>query len=284
MKFSIFQESRIGGRPLNEDRLGYRYTSEALVMVLADGLGGHGHGELAAETAVRSIIGTFDRQARPRLANPSHFLADAMAEAHTAILSQSGIRQLDDLPRTTCVTCVVQDGIACWAHAGDSRLYLLRQGQVTARTRDHSRVQALIDEGTLTAAGARSHPSRNILTSCLGSDQPPRFEFSEKMPLRFGDVVVLCSDGVWGPLPDDAALLALAQDDAVQAVPGLLDRIEIATGLGRDNLSLILLAWSDTPRVAAPATVAKTTSAWTDKDFNRTLNTTHLRLHVKENS
>lgn len=284
MKFSIFQESRIGGRQLNEDRLGYRYTSDTLVMVLADGLGGHGHGELAAETAVRSIIGTFDRQARPRLANPGHFLADAMAEAHTAILAQSGIRQLDDLPRTTCVTCVVQDGIARWAHAGDSRLYLLRQGRVTARTRDHSRVQALIDAGTLTESAAHSHPMRNILTSCLGSDQPPRFEFSENIPLLRGDVVVLCSDGLWGPLSDDAPLLALARGDAVQAAPGLLDRIEITAGLGRDNLSLILLAWADNPPVAVPAPVAKSAPALAKEDFNRTLNTTHQRLHVKENT
>lgn len=282
MKFSIFQESRIGGRQRNEDRLGYRYTSDALVMVLADGLGGHGHGEVAAEAAVRSSIATFDRQARPRLANPSHFLADAMAGAHTAILAQSGIRQLDDLPRTTCVTCVVQDGVALWAHSGDSRLYLLRGGKVHHRTSDHTRIQALVAEGMLTVADAHSHPARNILTSCLGGDQPPRFEFSEKTPLLRNDIIVLCSDGVWGPLADDAPLLALCRQDAVNAAPGLLDYIESAAGAGRDNLSLILLAWGDDSHPSASSAMPLASPNWTEEDSNRTLNTTHARLHAKE--
>ena len=260
MKFSIFQESRVGGRAHNEDRLGYRYTSDALVMVLADGLGGHGHGEVAAETAVRSIIGAFDRQAKPRLANPSRFLADAMAGAHMAILQQSGIRQLDDLPRTTCVACIVQDGVALWVHAGDSRLYLLRQGKVLTQTHDHSRVQTLVDEGALSAAGARHHPARNVLTSCLGSDQEPRFEFSENTLLQRGDLLVMCSDGVWGPLADDTALLALARLDSVKAAPRLLDHVESVAGPSRDNLSLILLAWEN----------------------GNPVNTIHTPLHAKE--
>jgi len=263
MKFSIFQESRIGGRPYNEDRLGYRYTSDALVMVLADGLGGHGHGEVAAETAVRSIIGAFDRHAKPRLINPGYFLADAMAGAHMAILAQSGIRQLDDLPRTTCVACVVQDGVAICVHAGDSRLYLLRQGKVLMQTHDHSRVQTLVDEGALPAAGARHHPARNVLTSCLGSDQQPRFEFSDKTPLLFGDRLVLCSDGIWGPLPDDTPLLALSRQDAAKAAPHLLDHIESIAGTGRDNLSLILLAWES----GSPGNTPRTPN---------------IRLHAKE--
>lgn len=267
MKFSIFQESRIGGRAHNEDRLGYRYTTDALVMVLADGLGGHGHGEVAAETAVRSIIGAFDRHAKPRLLNPSHFLADAMAGAHMAILAQSGIRQLDDLPRTTCVACVVQDGVAIWVHAGDSRLYLLRQGKVLTQTHDHSRVQTLVDEGALPAAGARSHPARNVLTSCLGSDQQPRFEFSEKTPLMRGDLLVMCSDGVWGPLANDSPLLALSRQDAVKAAPGLLDHVESIAGAGRDNLSLILLAWESgshvAPSTALPRAISKSTKETT---------------------
>ena len=278
MKFSIFQESRTGGRAHNEDRIGYRYTSDALVLVVADGLGGHGHGEVAAEAAVRSIIATFDRKAKPRLADPGEFLAEAMAGAHMAILALSGIRQLDDLPRTTCVACVVQDGIALWAHAGDSRLYLLRQGKVLARTRDHTRVQSMVDCGQLTEAGARTHPSRNILTNCIGGDLSPRFEFTDKTPLRRGDTVLLCSDGVWGPLADDAPLATLSLRDVIKAAPGFLDHVESVAGLGRDNLSMVLLAWADDGHaVANPSSPPLTTD-----DFSRTLNTTHTRLHAKE--
>lgn len=257
MKFSIFQDSRIGGRSNNEDRLGYRYTREALVMVVADGLGGHGHGEVAAEAAVRSIIASFDRQAAPRLADPAAFLAEALAGAHSAILAQSGIRHLEDLPRTTCVVCVIQDGVARWGHSGDSRLYLLRHGRVVARTRDHAHL---------------SPASRHVLTSCLGGDYPPRLDYSERTPLQHGDVLLLCTDGVWGPLPDEELLAALSLGEIAKAGPAFLDRIESLAGPGRDNLSLIALTW----------TGASPTPGWTEEDFARTLNTTHTRLHATD--
>lgn len=283
MKFSIFQESRIGGRALNEDRVGYRYTSDALVMVVADGLGGHGHGEIAAEATVRSIIATFDRQAKPRLADPAHFLADALAGAHVAIRAQADLRQLADRPRSTCVACVIQDGVALWGHAGDSRLYLLRSGGIATQTRDHSRVQALVDAGRLAMRDARDHPQRNVLTSCLGGEQQPRFEFSPRIPLERGDVLLLCTDGVWGPLADDAPLVALSAGSgraATQQVPQLLDRVESAAGNGRDNLSLIVLAWDEEKRTAAAPPPAP--KPLTPDDFHRTINTTHTRLHAKD--
>lgn len=279
MRFTIFQDSRIGGRPNNEDRLGHHITRTALVMVLADGLGGHSHGEVAAEAAVHSIIATFQRQARPRLANPQAFLADALAGAHTAIVAQANLRQLTDQPRTTCVVCVVQDGCAYWAHAGDSRLYVLRNGRVLLRTRDHTRVQALVDEGRLDPASMRDHPQRNILTSCLGGDQAPCFEFSQRLPLKHGDILLLCSDGLWGALPDEAPLALLSLRNAAKAAPAFLDRVESAAGAGRDNLSLLLMAWEENE----PATITPPPPrTWTAEDFNRTVNTTHTRLHAKD--
>lgn len=292
MKFSIFQDSRIGGRPNNEDRQGYRHTGEALVMVLADGMGGHGHGEVAAEAAVRSVVAAFDRQAQPRLADPYAFLAAAMAGAHAAIRAQGGLRRLVDAPRTTCVICVVQDSIATWVHAGDSRLYVLRHGRVLAKTRDHSRVQGLIDDGLLAEDEARDHPARNILTSCLGGEQPPRLEFSRKTPLMRGDVVLLCSDGVWGPLADDRPLAVLSDCDALQAAPQLLDRVESAAGSGSDNLSLIVLAWADNyrlkgiapaspPHVPAPM-LRPPGETWSDEDIDRAIETIRARLRAKE--
>lgn len=276
MKSPIFQDSRIGGRKNNEDRLGHHSTPDAFVLVVADGLGGHGHGEIAAEAAVRSVIGTFQRQARPRLDNPQAFLADALAGAHTAVQAQRQLRRLDETPRTTCVICVVQDGIACWAHAGDSRFYLLRNGQLVTRTRDHSRVQMLIDEGRITAAEARTHPQRNALLSCLGGDQTPRFEFSAPYPLKQADVLLLCTDGVWGPLPDDTLLLRLAANSPILHAPGLLDRIEAVGGSNRDNLSLLLAVYEEAATNAVPR------RSLTQEDFNRTIQTTATSLQAKE--
>ncbi len=289
MKFSIFQDSRIGGRTNNEDRLGYRHTAEALLMVIADGMGGHGHGEVAAEAAVRSVVAAFDQAARPRLTDVAAFLAAAMQGAHAAIRAQGGLRQLVDAPRTTCTICVVQDSCATWAHAGDSRLYVLRRGQVLARTRDHSRAQALIDDGLLTERDARGHPQRNILTSCLGGEQPPRVDISRKTPLMRGDVVVLCSDGVWGTLPDEA-FAALSAGDPLRAAPDLLDRVESRAGPGGDNLSLIVLAWADNYRIGDPgppsvdpgATLPGAYGHCSDDEINRAIETIRARLRAKE--
>ncbi|MDP2168899.1 MAG: serine/threonine-protein phosphatase [Rhodocyclaceae bacterium] len=292
MKFSIYQDSRIGGRANNEDRLGYRYTSETLIMVLADGMGGHGHGDLAAEAVVRSVIAAFDQQAQPRLADPYGFLVAAMTDAHAAIHAQVGMRMLVDQPRTTCVICIVQDGIAIWAHAGDSRLYLMRRGRLLTRTRDHSRVQALIDDGLLAEDEARFHPARNILTGCLGGDQTPRFDLSRKTPLKSGDVVLLCSDGVWAPLDDDQPLVALSDRDAIKAAPEMLNRVESSAGPGRDNLSLIVMIWADgsrtdsvsaTPsRNDSPAAPASTSQTWSDQDIDRAIATIRARIGDKE--
>ncbi|MDI6746644.1 MAG: protein phosphatase 2C domain-containing protein [Rhodocyclaceae bacterium] len=292
MKFSIYQDSRIGGRANNEDRLGYRYTSETLIMVLADGMGGHGHGDLAAEAVVRSVIAAFELQAQPRLADPYGFLVEAMTDAHAAIHAQVGMRMLVDQPRTTCVICIVQDGIAIWAHAGDSRLYVLRHGRLLSRTRDHSRVQAMIDDGLLAEDEARIHPARNILTGCLGGDQTPRFDLSRKTPLKSGDIVLLCSDGVWAPMADDQPLVALADRDAIKAAPEMLNRVEAAAGPGRDNLSLIVMVWADsscpstataTPHHKAhSAAVSATSQTWSDEDIDRAIETIRARLGDQE--
>jgi len=291
VKFSIFQDSRIGGRANNEDRLGYRYTSEALLMVLADGMGGHGHGDLAAEAVVRSVIAAFEQQARPRLDDPYHFLATAMTDAHAAIHAQVGMRLLVDQPRTTCVICIVQDGVALWAHAGDSRLYVLRHGRLLTRTRDHSRVQAMIDDALLAEDEARGHPARNVLTGCLGGDQTPRFDLSRKTPLQVGDVVLLCSDGVWAPLDDDQPLVALSDRDAIKAAPEMLDGVESTAGPGCDNLSLLVMVWADSHRPATPAPRREDPApaddspcpVWTDEAIDRAIETIRARMNTKEN-
>jgi serine/threonine protein phosphatase PrpC len=159
MRFTIYQESRTGKRASNQDRIAHCYSREALLMLVADGMGGHLHGELAAQIATQYITQAFQREARPRLPDPGLFLSRALTGAHHAILDDALDRLLPEAPRTTLVACVVQDGAAHWAHAGDSRLYLLRRGHIVTRTRDHSRTQLMIDQGLLQARG-RAQPPR----------------------------------------------------------------------------------------------------------------------------
>ena len=121
MRFTIFQESRVGKRRTNQDRVAYSYTRDALLLVLADGMGGHLYGEVAAQISVQFIAQSFQQEARPKVTDPILFLSRVLSNAHHAILDYAFDKHLADIPRTTIVACLVQDGIAHWAHAGDSR-------------------------------------------------------------------------------------------------------------------------------------------------------------------
>ena len=245
MRFTIYQESRVGGRANNEDRTTYCYSRDALLMVVADGMGGHHYGEIAAQIAVQTLADAFQREAKPLLADPFRFLQKSMTNAHHAILAYTTRHHLRDTPRTTCVACVVQDNVAYWAHAGDSRLYLIRDGRVITQTKDHSRIRLLIEEGMISEAQAAFHPDRNKIYSCLGSPTPPEIEFSRKTPLNHGDILLLCSDGLWGEMSGDMMAVALKGSNLLQAVPMILNQAETKGGPHRDNLSVVAVRWED---------------------------------------
>lgn len=263
MQFSIFQESRRGTRKSNQDRVAYCYTRDALLMLVADGMGGHLHGELAAEIAAQFITREFRREAQSRLRNPAAFLQQALSGAHRAIVKRAEDDVLAEVPRTTCVACVVQDGAACWAHAGDSRLYHLREGRILAQTRDHSLVQQLIDSGRMRAEAAPAHPERNRIYNCLGSARPPRVDLSESTQLQTGDVLLLCSDGLWGPLSAKLISSAVQKAGIMQAAPELLDQAERRSGRECDNLTAIVMSWEE-PAAQAPAASAENARALAD--------------------
>lgn len=245
MKFTIYQESRIGQRRNNQDRMAHCYSRDALLMVLADGMGGHLHGEVAAQIAVQYITEAFQHEARPSLEDPFQFLTSGMNNAHHAILDYAVERDLAEAPRTTCVICVIQDNVAYWAHAGDSRLYVFRGKRIQARTRDHSRVQMMIDDGLITEEDALHHPARNRVFSCLGGDVAPQIDFSRKTPLLAGDTIVLCSDGFWAPLGNEALIEGYAGGDVMAATPLLMNQAEAIAGEGGDNLSVVAVHWEE---------------------------------------
>lgn len=256
MRFTIYQESRQGGRENNEDRLAYCYSRDALLMVVADGMGGHYYGEVAAQIAVQTLTDAFQREARPMLADPFLFLEKQIQHAHHAILDYSAHNRLADSPRTTIVACIVQDNIAYWAHAGDSRLYLIRKGRIISQTRDHSQVQMLLDEGLISPAQAEIHPDRNKVYSCLGGSHTPEIEFSRKTPLESGDILVLCTDGVWGVAPGDTLVEALRHPNLMQAVPQFMQQAERWGGAHGDNLSMIVVRWEENYQEPAQSSIS----------------------------
>jgi serine/threonine protein phosphatase PrpC len=248
MNYSIVQESRIGGREINQDRVAWLATPDAVLMVVADGMGGHLQGEVAAQIAVDTFTERFRDEARTLLPDPARFLAATLNQVHHAILRYTAACGISShaAPRTTCIACVVQNGQATWAHAGDSRLYLIHGGgQATGgvvRTRDHSVVQRMVDDGILDRADARSHPLRNRVFSCLGGNELPHIEVSPAVALEDGDLIALCSDGAWAPL-GEALVSELRRSLPGAGVPAVLDAAENAAGPRADNLTLLVMRW-----------------------------------------
>jgi len=246
MRFSIFQESRKGGREANEDRTSYAYTRDALLMVVADGMGGHLHGEVASQIAAQLLTETFQREAKPKLADPFGFLQKSITDAHFALGDYAKARGLIESPRTTCVACVVQDSTAYWAHVGDSRLYHIREGRIQAQTRDHSRVQMLVDQGRVREEAVAAHPDRNKIFNCIGATTLPQVTLSKPTLLREDDTLILCSDGWWGPLTGKLITGALLKSDLMKTIPELLDLAELRAGADSDNISVVAMTWAET--------------------------------------
>jgi serine/threonine protein phosphatase PrpC len=244
MNFSIHQASDIGNRRFNQDRVAYAYSSEALLLVLADGMGGHLHGERAASMAIETFIEAFVRQAQPFIADPNAFISNIMSISQESIMEFSHDNALGGFPGSTCVVALIQDGKMYWGHAGDSRLYIFRDGVVLTKTHDHSMVQQLVDWGMITTEDARIHPQRNQITNCLGGSVDIFYmETGEPLALRAGDVVLLGSDGLWGPFADEE----LAKAFAAGSVSEVLDNL-IVCALERedghsDNVTGVAVRW-----------------------------------------
>jgi len=237
MRFTIFQESRKGSRKVNQDRIAYTFSRDTLLLVVADGMGGHAGGEIAAQIAVRLFIERFQQEAKPLLKNPLKFLQDTMLRAHAALTSYANQFSMLETPRTTCVACIVQANHAYWCHVGDSRLYLFRQGGLIGSTKDHSKVQYLVDQGIIGADEVMAHPDRNKIFSCLGGLVDPVIDLSRRTPLRNGDILVLCTDGLWD-LVSKRELVSIIQErkDLTKACLRLI-RLANARG-GHDNITV----------------------------------------------
>ncbi len=242
MKFSVFQISRKGGREKNEDRMGYCYTRESGLFLLADGMGGHPEGEVAAQLALQTISALYQKEARPLVADVVEFLTTALMAAHHQIMRYAGERGMLDTPRTTLVAAIVQGTSATWVHCGDSRLYLVRQGELLTRTRDHS----YLEQQTSVGAARTDRINRNILFTCLGSPNKPVFDITGPVTLQQGDKIMLCSDGLWGGLSDNDIVRELAAKSVSDAVPDLVEAALRDGGDHSDNVTVIALEW-ETP-------------------------------------
>jgi PPM family protein phosphatase len=241
MQFTVYQVSRKGGREKNEDRMGYCYTREAGLFALADGMGGHPEGEVASQLALQTLAAMFQRDAKPKLADPLKFLHEAIIAGHHQLLRYATSKSLMDTPRTTVVGCVLQGNQAYWAHCGDSRLYVVREGKLIARTRDHSYSELQETLSHVVPMGAKFN--RNVLFTCLGSPGKPVVDTSGPVQMQSGDRILLCSDGLWGSVSDEEITDELARRQIADAVPELVERALRVAGAKSDNVTVIACEW-----------------------------------------
>lgn len=233
--------SRQGGRAKNEDTCGHWHSEQRLCCVVADGAGGHGGGEMASKLVVRHII---DQASLAPLARADE-VHDLLIDTNAQLLRhQSDSDDSRDM-RSTVVALFVDlaSGEALWGHAGDSRLYVFRDGQMHSHTRDHSVVQAMVDAGLLMPEQLRTHPRRSELQSALGC-RPEELlvTAADPWPLKAGDVFLLCSDGLWEYVDDTELCASLghatdAKDWLAHLEELVLQHAAASGKTGHDNFS-----------------------------------------------
>lgn len=195
-----------GTYKVNEDAAGETRVDGLLMVAVADGLGGHGEGDVASGAAIDACASGF--RVHPSLELPA--LEALIQSAHTAI--REAAHRAEHSPRSTLTVFVSDGASAVWAHVGDSRLYHFRGGAVRTRTRDHSVPEMLHRAGDIRDDEIPYHPDRNRLLQALGQEHVPKPALSSAVALEAGDVFLLCSDGWWEHVREDVMLALLREE------------------------------------------------------------------------
>ncbi len=248
MNFTIHQATHIGNRKYNQDRVAHAYTEHCLMLVLADGMGGHLHGEQAAEIAIDTFVESFEQYStQQKLSDPQAFLSKTMECAHKRIL-QLPHPDTNSQPGTTCVAALVTDNTLYFGHAGDSRLYLFRNAQTVVHTEDHSLVNLWVKQGVIKPAEAHTHPMRNQITNCLGGANHDFFmEPGTVTGLNPQDTILLGSDGLWAMFYNKELAKGLQQPPLETTLQQLIkEAVERAEGHA-DNTTGLAMCWQPQP-------------------------------------
>jgi serine/threonine protein phosphatase PrpC len=251
MKYQLAQHSLRGARKTNEDRVAVVERENSVLMMLADGLGGHQGGALAAEVLIKVATYAFQAIKQPVILKPSALLALTMMQAHKMMRARGETHNPPISPRTTCVLCLVQNGYAYWAHVGDSRLYHFRDNQVIKRTLDHTNIEQLHVDGLLSEEEMLTHPDKSRLLKCLGGTHTPSISLGAETRLQPGDTLLLCTDGLWEAFNPEELVPYLQYKSLEEGVEEMLHDGEEKMQKTCDNLSAICLRWeqgvTDTP-------------------------------------
>ena len=244
MRVEYADLSLLGGREENQDRVTAAVAEHAALLVVVDGMGGHAHGARAAQVTQQVIVEAFWHSPQP-LFDPLGFLHLTLGRAHEQVVKLGAKLPLEQRPRATCAVCLIQRRASWWAHVGDSRVYHVRDGALLARSRDHSHVELLLREGLINAEQAHTHPMRNFVECCLGGDPIlPDMSVSRRRPLAADDVLLVCTDGLWGALKDGEIASELGTQGVLRdKLLKLGERAVKRAGSASDNTSAAALRW-----------------------------------------
>jgi PPM family protein phosphatase len=213
------------------------FERKGRLAVIADGMGGYEGGQEASRLAVETVLEVYDKDFRD---DPKATLLEAFSVAHKRIQEYAEEHPEFQGMGTTCTALAVVARQLYFAHVGDSRLYLVRAGEISRLTRDHTYVGRLVESGIVRAEDAETHPQRHILTAALGSGREVAVDFPHPaLGVEPGDTLILCTDGLWGLVSDQEILNAVHSQQPADSCRSLVT-MALQRG-GPDNITVQLL-------------------------------------------
>ncbi len=227
-----------GGREINEDAVAVCQKDEILFAALADGLGGHGAGEVASALAIETVTQMFESCTDIDAA----LLPDAVMAAQDALMEkQRTTGRMNDM-KTTLVLLLIRAEMAVWAHVGDSRLYRFEGAVVAEHTLDHSVPQMLVAQGEIRERDIRNHEDRNRLTRVLGMEwETPKYTLSTGEAFTAPQSYLLCSDGFWELIDEKEMCRTLKRSETPEEWLAAMEQIVLKNGRNKnmDNYSAV---------------------------------------------
>ncbi len=228
-------ETDVGNkRTFNEDSVGYYEEEDFGIFVIADGMGGHNAGEVASKIAIDTIIEYVINHKKDR--SEEEILNEAILSANRKIYRESLLNESCNGMGTTLVGAFVRGNNLTMVNIGDSRGYILKDGQLVKVTKDHSLVQELLDNGTITNEEAKNHPNKNVITRALGTNPVVTADYYS-LDIRGVSKILLCSDGLTNEVSEEDIFRVLQGYNDNQCME--LINMSKKNG-GRDNISIII--------------------------------------------
>jgi PPM family protein phosphatase len=235
LQLNIGNFSDVGkARKINEDNFGSISGTFGILLIICDGMGGYKGGEIASQTAVKSIENHFEKLNGNY--DPSQEIYNAFNSANNSIIQTAhNDSTLSDMG-STVVLVLLKNGLVHYANLGDSRIYRIRQGKILQLTKDNSLVQQMIDSNIITENEAKTHPKKHVITKALGIDADLKPEMYQPFKLQENDIIILCSDGLTEHVEEEEILKLAGNNSVSDAAIKLVDLANERGG--SDNITI----------------------------------------------